>query len=467
MSTTLRHTTLPPGRRLLVVQGDLVREQVDAIVNAANAHLQHGGGVAAAIASRGGPSIQQESLAWVREHGPVSHDSPAYTSAGDLPCRYIIHAVGPVWGEGDEPAKLQAAVHGSLALADRLELASLAIPAISTGIFGYPKRQAARVILNTIEDYFLNQPESGLTEVRLTLYDAPTVEAFTEVWDTRLAEEAAPPGPASLRELPKGNSQITSSRNPKVQWIKALQGSARKRRQEGVFVIEGIRLLEEASQAGIVPRLILHTAELSDRGRQLLARFSPDASEILEASPGALKAASDTISPQGILAVCPLPEPALPHPELLVLVLDRLRDPGNLGTILRTAAVLGVGQALLAPESTDPFSPKVLRAGMGAQFQLAIASLAWPEIAAHLRLPVEGQTVQILLAETAAGAPLTAIDFRQPTALIIGGEAEGASPEARRLAHQSVSIPMPGGGESLNAAVAAGILLYEAARQRS
>jgi O-acetyl-ADP-ribose deacetylase (regulator of RNase III) len=174
---------LAPGIVLQLVQGDLTQEAVDAIVNAANSHLMHGGGVAGAIAQRGGPQIQAESSAWVRQHGPVPHDRPAYTGGGNLPCRYVIHAVGPVWGDGDEDAKLSAAVRGSLRLADQLSLASIAFPAISTGIFGFPKERAARVILAAIQKYFTQTPASGLRQVRLTLYDYPTVESFRQVWE--------------------------------------------------------------------------------------------------------------------------------------------------------------------------------------------------------------------------------------------------------------------------------------------
>ncbi len=122
MNRVLLETNLTGGRTLQMVQGDLTQESVDAIVNAANSQLQHGGGVAGAIVRRGGPQIQAESEAWVREHGPVSHAKPAITRSGSLPCRYIIHAVGPVWGEGDEDAKLSAAIHGALAAADRLKI---------------------------------------------------------------------------------------------------------------------------------------------------------------------------------------------------------------------------------------------------------------------------------------------------------------------------------------------------------
>src|SRR5512139_167540 len=182
MSVIILETTLTKGRRLEIAQGDLTEEPLDAIVNAANAHLQHGGGVAGAIVRKGGYQIQEESNAWVRKYGPVSHAQPAYTSAGRLPCRYVIHAVGPVWGEGDEDARLAAAVSGSLAVASRLGLRSIALPAISTGIFGFPKDRAARIILASILGYLRGNPESSLTQVRLTLFDQETLEAFRVGW---------------------------------------------------------------------------------------------------------------------------------------------------------------------------------------------------------------------------------------------------------------------------------------------
>ncbi len=180
MTRVVAEQPLLGGRRLRLVHGDLTEEHVDAIVNAANAHLAHGGGVAGAIVRRGGREIQQESDAWVRQHGPASPDRPALTTAGRLPSRYVIHAVGPVWGEGDEDAKLQSAVTGALALASQHDLASLALPAISTGIFGFPKDRGARVILDSILAFFTAHPTSSLREIRITLIDEPSVEIFAE-----------------------------------------------------------------------------------------------------------------------------------------------------------------------------------------------------------------------------------------------------------------------------------------------
>lgn len=182
---TLREIQLTENTNLCLVQGSLTGQGVDGIVNAANSHLAHGGGLAAAIVRAGGAIIQQESDAWVRQHGPVSHAEPAYTGAGRLPCQYVIHAVGPVWQGGGqhEDADLAAAVTGSLRLAERLGLASIALPAISTGIFGYPRERAARVILASIAAYLEAHPTGMLQEVRLALLDDGSIEPFVEAFD--------------------------------------------------------------------------------------------------------------------------------------------------------------------------------------------------------------------------------------------------------------------------------------------
>ena len=190
MNTVLLEIILPSGQTLQLVQGNITTEQVDAIVNAAAVlEVLVGGGVAWAILRRGGEVIQQESDAWVKKYGPVSHAEPAYTSGGNLPCRYVIHAVGPVWGDtqragagGDEDAKLTAAVTGSLNVAEGLGLESISLPAISTGIFGFPKERAAQVILKSIQAYFGEKPDSSISLVRLVLYDQAMVAVFSKTW---------------------------------------------------------------------------------------------------------------------------------------------------------------------------------------------------------------------------------------------------------------------------------------------
>ena len=183
MGKIIREYLLANGVLLHIVQGDITREQVDAIVNAANSYLQHGGGVAGAIVHQGGNVIQQESDVWVQQHGPVSHETPAFTGAGNLPCTYVIHAVGPVWGSGDEHRKLAAAITGSLKLAEQLKLSSIAFPAISTGIFGYPLDQAADVILQAIRNHFILRKASTIHLVRMTLFDNKTALVFIKVCD--------------------------------------------------------------------------------------------------------------------------------------------------------------------------------------------------------------------------------------------------------------------------------------------
>jgi O-acetyl-ADP-ribose deacetylase (regulator of RNase III) len=181
MNSILVERKLSTGQSLQIVQGDITLDEVDVIVNAANEHLQHGGGVAWAIVRRGGDVIQDESDKWIQEHGLVSHTHPAWTLGGALPAKYIIHAVGPVWGDGDEDKKLADAISGSLRVADELKCESISMPAISTGIFGFPKERAAGIVFKTVEEYF-GKNESGLKVVRITLFDQTTIDIFTETW---------------------------------------------------------------------------------------------------------------------------------------------------------------------------------------------------------------------------------------------------------------------------------------------
>lgn len=256
---------------------------------------------------------------------------------------------------------------------------------------------------------------------------------------------------------------ITSVHNPKIQQIRLLQSRPRQRREAGAFVIEGVRLVEEALQAGWEIELALYTQDLGERGLTLVKDLTSRRVPIEEVAPQVFHAASDTQSPQGILAVLPLK--TLPRPALLdfAFIPDGVRDPGNLGTMLRTAAAAGVQAVFLPPETADVFAPKVVRSAMGAHFHLPIYPLSWDEI----RRQVRQAGLRVYLAEARLGEAYTQADFRSPLALMIGGEAEGASPVGRSLVDAAVHIPMPGGSESLNAAVAAAVLLFEVARQRT
>lgn len=181
MNTVLAERVILTKQIVQIVRGDITEEATDAIVNAANEQLQHGAGVAGAILRGGGASIQQESDAWVSRYGRVSHSQPAWTSGGRLPAKYVIHAVGPVWGEGDEDAKLASSVNGSLEVADELKLTSISLPAISTGIFGFPRDRAADITITAIENYF-SLHKSGIRLVRLVLFDEDTVKVYMKRW---------------------------------------------------------------------------------------------------------------------------------------------------------------------------------------------------------------------------------------------------------------------------------------------
>lgn len=188
MNSVLVERVLPTGQTIQIVQGDITTEEVDAIVNAANEHLQHGGGVAWAISKKGGAEIQNESDDWIRQHGPVPHSHPAWTSGGLLPAKFVIHAVGPVWGEGDEDRKLADAITGSLRVADELKCSSIALPAISTGIFGFPKDRAAKIIFSSINQYFAKNQESVIRQIRIVLFDIPTLQAFIKGWQAYISK---------------------------------------------------------------------------------------------------------------------------------------------------------------------------------------------------------------------------------------------------------------------------------------
>lgn len=152
----------------------MTSEPVDAIVNAANTHLAHGGGLAAAIVARGGSVIQEES----DRLAPVATGDAAVTSAGDLPCRWVIHAVGPIWGQGNEESALRSAVRASLDHAARLGATTIALPAISTGIFGYPKREGTVTIVDETGSWLATHPDSPLRVVRFTAFDEQTADLF-------------------------------------------------------------------------------------------------------------------------------------------------------------------------------------------------------------------------------------------------------------------------------------------------
>jgi TrmH family RNA methyltransferase len=275
---------------------------------------------------------------------------------------------------------------------------------------------------------------------------------------------------------------ITSLQHPQVRLAHALLEPAGRRRH-GAFLVEGLRLVEAASAAS-APELVLHTQALGRhdaRERAVLQRLRAAGATIRLVTDQVLAHVTDTVTPQGIAAVMPLPggsraavraaeRNGVSHvqqgsgaPVGLSLILDAVNDPGNAGTLLRSAAAAGVAQVLAPRGTVDLYSPKVVRAGAGAHFLLALrAGLTWEQVPDLLPRPC-----QVLLADAGAPTPYWEVDWVRPSALIVSNEARGASEAARALATGTVAIPMHRDVESLNAGVAGSIILFEAVRQRT
>lgn len=254
---------------------------------------------------------------------------------------------------------------------------------------------------------------------------------------------------------------ITSAHNPTLKLTRALIRDAKERRETGLFVVEGARLVEELMDSDFEVDTILISAEPSNKAKQVAARLEPGQAILEEVEARVFDQISGTETSQGILAICKLPiadEQPLPD---LIMVTDLIRDPGNLGTLLRSAVAAGAGLTLIPPETTDPFSPKALRAGMGAHFMTRVRRANWDEINEI------AAGYQVLIASAAGERSVWDVDLRAPTMLIIGGEADGVSEQAKQLANLRVRLPMEGKIESLNAGVAGSLILYEALRQRS
>lgn len=270
---------------------------------------------------------------------------------------------------------------------------------------------------------------------------------------------------------------ITSPSNPRISRLRDLH-TTRGRKKSGLFLMEGPHLLQALLETSLQPLEIYYQPALLQRsvsGQQVLSHLLTLPSErLIEVSERVIEALGDTQTSQGVISVMERAEfdadrlrkarPATTRPCLLIL--DDLADPGNMGTILRTALAADVECVLLTPRCVDCFSPKVVRSAAGAHVALPIENeLDWEAIAERIRKHC-GPHPRVLLAE--AGSTLTYFerDLRHPFALIIGNEAHGPSAEAQAQATDTISIPLANGVESLNAAMAAGIILYEAVRQR-
>jgi TrmH family RNA methyltransferase len=257
---------------------------------------------------------------------------------------------------------------------------------------------------------------------------------------------------------------ISSTANPRVKYVRSLHRQ-NVRKREGCFIAEGARLVTDALAAHATVREAFYTEEFaaSSLGRPLIPRLQQATDACFAVSPPVMEAMADTVTPQGVLIVAEMPAWPMPKtPKRIGLLLDEWRDPGNLGTALRTAEAAGADWVVLTPGTVDPFSPKVVRAGMGAHFRLPVfLDPDWGEIHRVLR------STPVYLADARADLPYDAVDWTRPAVLMVGGEAHGA-PSERHFPTKltPIAIPMMGKTESLNAAVAAAVILMEAMRQR-
>jgi TrmH family RNA methyltransferase len=248
---------------------------------------------------------------------------------------------------------------------------------------------------------------------------------------------------------------ITSRDNPLVKLLRSLR--LRDHRQsERAFVVEGRRAVRDAIQAGGALRWLV----ASEGQAAEFAQVSPEQFRVVDGK--LFDFIASTESPQGVLGVFEMPELPIPERENpLYVMLDAIADPGNLGTIIRTCAAAGVDALVLLPGCVDPFNSKAVRSAMGAHFRVPLRALGVDQAVGFAK-----RTPQRVVSDGGAGRTYDEIDWTVPSTLIIGSEAHGASPAVAELATLSAAIPMSGGVESLNAAVATSVFVFEARRQR-
>ncbi|HAH79200.1 MAG TPA: RNA methyltransferase [Ruminococcaceae bacterium] len=262
--------------------------------------------------------------------------------------------------------------------------------------------------------------------------------------------------------------ELTSRRNELVKTIARLSGSAAYRKKKRLFVAEGARLCADAARSGIRPAVLLYTARAAERYESYLSPVRAASRAEYRISPSVASFLAGTGTTQGVFCVCALPEPlrGLPRAEdgRHCLVLENIRDPANLGAVLRTAEALGFGGVLLTGTCCDAYAPKALRAGMGAAFRVPLFTAA-DSPGAVRRLNESGFSTFAAVPDADA-LPVTALRFEAPAAVAVGNEGSGLLPETVRACSRRITIPMAGRAESLNAAASAAILMWEMMRGR-
>lgn len=262
---------------------------------------------------------------------------------------------------------------------------------------------------------------------------------------------------------------ITSRKNEIIKHAARLSSSAEYRREQGLFLAEGARLCSDAAKSGIAVKILFFTAHAKEKYGDYLNEILPTAELAYEVEPHVAELLSETKTPQGIFCVCRMRE----HTEDLTqadfsyhyLALENIQDPANLGAVLRTAEALGMGGVILAGNCCDIYSPKVLRASMGAVFRLPFFAAGTMAQAAAL-LNAKGFLTLAAVPDYQA-KKITEFDFSKPTVIAVGNEGNGLTAEAVAACSQKVTIPMLGRAESLNASASAAILMWEMMRSKS
>jgi len=256
--------------------------------------------------------------------------------------------------------------------------------------------------------------------------------------------------------------EITAFSNPLIKRVRGLRDK-RHRREEGLFLAEGLRILAEAEETGLLPLWLFFADDSATHPivTRLIAKVEGVGGEAIRTSRDILHKLSGKENPQTVIGVYPQPETGLDRIDRsrsgIWLVAQSLRDPGNLGTMLRTGDAVGAGGLILIDECVDPFSVEAIRASMGAVFTQAVAQASWEEFLPWLRSG-EGQLIGAALD---ASVDYRTPDYAAPTFLLIGNEAQGLPPAYAAACDQRVRIPMLGKADSLNAAVACAVLAYQ------
>lgn len=263
---------------------------------------------------------------------------------------------------------------------------------------------------------------------------------------------------------------ITSAQNPKIKYIRRLS-QRNFRQKERKFLVEGVRLVKEALHSPWRTECFVYTPQViqSRRGAGLLEVAMSKGVEVFQVPDSIMAELADTETPQGVLAVLWQPDYTLsdvlpPGQPPLVVVVDGVQDPGNLGTIIRSADAAGAGGVVLLKGTVDLYNPKTLRSTMGSLFHLPVVTA---EDATGALGYLASVGVTLVVGNPVGGEPISHVDLKVPVGFVVGNEGAGPRVSVYEYKHRKVTIPMPGRAESLNVAMATSIMLYEAVRQRT